>query len=90
MTVVAAAALAFCMSACNNNAKTNEAEEPVCDTTAVCDTIAHECASDSAKCCKADTAKCCKAEMAEHKGCCKKAEGQQCEKKCEKKCEKAQ
>ena len=91
LTTVAAMAFAFCMTACCNNSKPAEAEEPCCDTTAVvCDTTAHECMADIMNCCEAKQEGCMKAEgkecckKAEGKECCKKAEGQKCEGKCEK------
>ncbi len=90
-TAMAALAM-FAMVACNNK----KAEEPVDTTDAtMVEQCEHKCMheGDSAMCCKAEgmamdsTKACCKEQGKE---CCKKAEGQQCEKKCEKKCEKAQ
>ena len=66
----------FAMTACNNNAKTDErADDTTGATTEQCDTTKCD------KHCEGDTAMCCKGEAVEGQACehkCAKAEGQEC------------
>ena len=81
LLTAAAALTIFAMVACNSKT----AEESATEETATTEQCEHKCMHEG------DSAMCCKA-MADDstKTCCKKAEGQECQKQCEKKCEKAQ